>query len=69
MIGGGILTYMLLRWIHVDSRLIRFCAVIVGGWIGGVLGANLSALLWTILKWGLFVTVIALIVYFIFLVA
>jgi hypothetical protein len=41
---------MLLRWLHVDSRLIRFVAVIVGIWFCGMVGAALSDLLWKILK-------------------
>jgi len=58
LIAGAILGYFLLRWMHVDSRLIRFAAVIVGAWLGGGLGASLSSLLWMILKWTLILTAI-----------
>ena len=53
LIAGGILAYALQRWMHVDSRIVRFGAVIVGAWLGGSLGANLSGLLWIIIKWTL----------------
>ena len=59
LIAGGVLAYFLLRWMHVDSRIIRLGAVVAGAWFGGILGASLSALLWTILKWTLILTVIA----------
>jgi len=49
-IAGGILIYMLLRWLHVDSRLIRFVAVIVGIWFCGMVSAALSDLLWKVVK-------------------
>jgi hypothetical protein len=49
-IAGGILIYMLLRWLHVDSRLIRFVAVIVGIWFCGIFCAALSDLLWKVVK-------------------
>ena len=67
-IAGGILAYSLLRWMHVDSRLIRLIAVIVGAWLGGIIGANLSALLWTILKWTLILMAIIVIGLLIFLI-
>ena len=68
LIAGGVLAYALLRWVHVDSRVVRFVAVIAGVWIGCTLGASLSALLWTILKWTVLLMVIAVIGLFIFLV-
>ena len=67
LIAGGMLAYALLRWVHVDSRVVRFAGVIAGIWLGGILGASLSALLWTILKWTLLLTVIAAIGFVIFL--
>ena len=68
MIAGGVLAYVLLHWIHVDSRIIRFAGVIAGIWLGGMLGASLSGLLLAILKWTLLMTLTAVIVLLIFLV-
>ncbi len=51
LIAGGIFTYVLLQWMHVDSKIVRYIGVIVGTWFGGVLAAALSDLLWTLLKW------------------
>jgi hypothetical protein len=66
-IAGGILIYMLLRYLHVDSRLIRFVAVIVGIWFCGIVSAALSDLLWKILKWTIMLTAIATVGLLIFL--
>ena len=60
-IAGGILTYMLLRQMPVDSRIIRFIAVIVGAWFCGIVGAALSDLLWIILKLTLILTTLVVI--------
>ncbi len=67
LIAGGMLAYALMRWMHVDSRIIRFAAVIVGAWLGGTLGASLSSLLWMIIKWTLILMMIATIGFAIFL--
>jgi len=61
MVFFGILTYMLLRQMPVDSRIIRFIAVIVGAWFCGIVGAALSDLLWIILKWTLILTTLVVI--------
>lgn len=58
LIVGGMLAYVLLQWMQVDSKLVRFAGVIVSVWFCGVFGASLSALLWTILKWALSLAVI-----------
>jgi len=66
-IAGGILIYMLLRWVHVDSRLIRFVAVIVGIWFCGMVSAALSDLLWKTLKLVFIASVLCAIGYIIFI--
>ena len=66
LIAGGILTYMLLQRMHVDSRIIRFAGVMAGVWFGCILAAALSELLWTILKWTLALTAIIVIGGFIY---
>ena len=66
LIAGGILTYALLRWMHVDARLIRFGTIIVGAWLGCILGASLSALLWRMFKGALILTAIAVLGFTIF---
>ena len=66
-IAGGLLIYMLLRWLHVDSRLIRFAVEVVGIWFCGIVSAALSDLLWKILKWALLIAVVAAFCFLIFL--
>jgi hypothetical protein len=66
-IAGGVLIYMLLRWLHVDSKLIRFAAVIVGIWFCGIVSAALSDLLWKMVKLFLIASVLCAIGYIIFL--
>jgi hypothetical protein len=66
-IAGGILTYMLLRYLHVDSRLIRFVAVIVGTWFCGIVSAALSDLLAQIVKLILIASVLCAVGFVIFI--
>lgn len=65
-IAGGIFIYMLLRQMPVDSRVIRFIAVIVGVLFCGIVSAVLSDLLWKIVKWALILTAIAVLGFIIF---
>lgn len=58
-IASGIFIYMLLRQMHVDSRIIRFITVIVCAWFCGTVSAVLSDLLWIIVKWALILMVIS----------
>lgn len=68
LMAGGLLAYVLMQWMHIDSKIVRFVSVVVGIWLGRILGASLSVLWWTILKWTLSVTAIILIGVFIWLI-
>jgi len=68
LIAGGIAAYLLMQRLHIDSRILRFLGVIIGCWLGCLLGAGLSPLWGKILKWTIILTVIAALGFAIFIV-
>lgn len=67
LIVGGIVAYLLMQRLHIDSRIFRFIGVIAGCWGGCILGAALAPLLAQILKWTIILSMIAAIGYLVFL--
>lgn len=57
LIAGGVLAYLLMRQLHVDSRLIRWAGVIAGAVIAKTVFSAHAPLLWKIIKWAIILTV------------
>ncbi|HEY8101642.1 MAG TPA: hypothetical protein VIF82_12895 [Burkholderiaceae bacterium] len=68
LLAGGLLAYALLQRLSIDAKFVRFVGVVFGIWLGGILGAGLSALWWRIVKWALAVSAILLVGLFIWLI-
>jgi hypothetical protein len=66
LITGGIVAYLLMQRLHIDSRIFRFIGVIAGCWGGCILGAALSPILAKIVKWTIILSVIGEVWYIVF---
>jgi hypothetical protein len=66
LIVGGVLAYLLMRQMQVDSRLIRWASVIVGAVITKTVFYAHAPLLWKIIKWTIILTAVAAIGLFVF---